>query len=98
MDDGNVTGAAPGDGTGAFALFDLLADPTIVIDQDLRIVAANAACARLIGSDVERWIGEVPLELVHPSDLPIVLSSFSTVAEKEYGTPIEVRIRVADGT
>ncbi|HEY3831248.1 MAG TPA: EAL domain-containing protein [Acidimicrobiia bacterium] len=83
---------------GRFDALDLLADPTIVIDQDLRLVTANLACARLIDADLSDWIGQVPLELVHPDDLPIVLSSFGTIAGKEFGTPIEVRLRTGDGT
>ncbi len=82
----------------AFAGLDLLPDPTLVIDQDLCVVAANQACERLIRADVAEWIGRVPLELVHPDDLPIVLSSFTTISEKDYGTPIEVRIKDGDGT
>ena len=60
-------------------------------------MAANLACVRLIDADVRDWIGQVPLKLVHPDDLPIVLSSFGTIADKEYGTPIEVRLRAGDG-
>ena len=93
----DVTAGPVAASPGAFSALDLLADPTIVIDQDLRVVAANLACVRLIDADVRDWIGEVPLELVHPDDLPIVLSSFGTIADKEYGTPIEVRLRAGDG-
>jgi diguanylate cyclase (GGDEF)-like protein/PAS domain S-box-containing protein len=76
---------------------DLVADPAFAVDQDFRVVAANRACVALIGESISRWMGEVPLELVHPDDLPIVLSSFTEVAGKEFGTPIEIRIQVADG-
>lgn len=77
---------------------DLVADPAFAVDQDFRVVAANRACSALLGESIARWIGEVPLELVHPDDLAIVLSSFTEVADKEFGTPIEVRVQVADGT
>ncbi len=76
---------------------ELVADPAFAVDQDLRIVAANHASEVLVGESMQRWIGEMPLELVHPDDLPIVLSSFTEVSDKVFGSPIEIRIRCASG-
>jgi diguanylate cyclase (GGDEF)-like protein/PAS domain S-box-containing protein len=81
-----------------YAALDVVPDPVFVVDGDLRIVDANRACQLLIGGDLDAWIGEIPLELVHPDDLPIVMSSFASVVGKEFGTPIEVRIRTAAGS
>ena len=82
---------------GVQAGLELVADPAFAIDQDLRIVAANHASELLIGESMQRWIGEVPLELVHPDDLPIVLSSFTEVSDKVFGSPIEIRLRCESG-
>jgi diguanylate cyclase (GGDEF)-like protein/PAS domain S-box-containing protein len=84
--------------TELFVAFDLLADPTFVVDHELRVVAANQACASFFGAEVADWTGQVPLDLVHPDDLPVVMSSFTEVAHKAFGTPIEIRVKVADGS
>ncbi len=92
MEQGQVVGDARWRG------LDLVPDPAFAVDQDMRVVAANRACSALVGDSIEQWIGEVPLDLVHPDDLPIVLAAFDTVVDKEFGTPIEIRIRTADGS
>ena len=89
---------APGATEALCSALDLVADPAVAVDQDMRVVGANRACIQLVGDHLESWIGEVPLDLVHPDDLPIVLAAFATVVDKEFGTPIEIRLRTGDGT
>ena len=76
---------------------DLVADPAVAVDQDLRVVGANRALIEMVGDRLENWLGEVPLDLVHADDLPIVLSSFTSIVDKDFGTPIEIRLRHGSG-
>jgi diguanylate cyclase (GGDEF)-like protein/PAS domain S-box-containing protein len=75
-----------------------LPDPVVVLDDQMRLVDANEAAADFFGVDVDEWIGRVPLELIHREDVALVLSSFEEVQKKATGTPVELRVRVADGS
>ncbi len=81
-----------------WAGLDLIPDPVVVLDLDLCVVEANSAAESLFGATRQSWYGRPPLELVHPDDLNLVLSSHSEIVSKARGTPIEVRVRVADGS
>jgi diguanylate cyclase (GGDEF)-like protein/PAS domain S-box-containing protein len=70
----------------------------VVVDADLCVIEANSAAEAFFGASRESWYGRVPLELVHADDLNLVLSSQAEIVSKERGTPIEVRVRVADGS
>ena len=78
--------------------YDALPDPVVVLDEQMRLVEANAAAARFFGLDVEEWTGRVPLELIHREDVALVISSFEEVQKKETGTPVEIRVKVSDGS
>jgi diguanylate cyclase (GGDEF)-like protein/PAS domain S-box-containing protein len=78
--------------------YDSLPDPVVVLDEQMRLVDANVAAARFFGVVVDEWIGRVPLELIHREDVALVLSSFEEVQKKETGTPVELRVRVSDGS
>jgi diguanylate cyclase (GGDEF)-like protein/PAS domain S-box-containing protein len=78
-------------------LGDALADVVVIVDRHGVICWANRAAARLTSSRVEDWVGRPGLELVHPDDRALAALSLVTVVEKEAGTPIELRIRVAAG-
>jgi diguanylate cyclase (GGDEF)-like protein/PAS domain S-box-containing protein len=86
------------DVTGRFEGLDLVPDAAVVVDDALRVLDANRAAELLFGVGRERWLGRVPLELVHPDDVALVVSSHAEVVHKAVGTPIEVRIRIADGS
>lgn len=74
-----------------------LPDAALVMDEDARIVWGNQAAARLFGMDLEDAIGRSGLEFVHPDDLELAAVSLISVQGKEIGTPLEMRVRGADG-
>ena len=47
-----------------------------------------------MGREASEWVGSNALTLVHPDDLQFALLSLTSVAGKEVGTPIEVRMRL----
>jgi diguanylate cyclase (GGDEF)-like protein/PAS domain S-box-containing protein len=77
--------------------FDVLPDPVVVVDDQMRVVHANTAAELFFGVPASEWTGRAPIELVHREDLAIVLSSFEEVQKKAQGSPIELRVRAADG-
>ncbi len=81
-----------------WAGLELVADPVVVVDSALRVVEANSAAEMFFGASKDEWLGRAPLELVYPDDLNLVLSSQAEAVSKERGTPIEVRVRIADGS
>jgi diguanylate cyclase (GGDEF)-like protein/PAS domain S-box-containing protein len=78
--------------------FDVLPDPVVVLDDQMRLVDANRAAELFFGVRSADWAGRVPLELIHREDVAIVLSSFEEVKKKAAGTPIELRVRAHDGS
>ena len=79
--------------------FDAIPDPVVIVDDQLRVVEANLAAGQFFGLDREDWIGQIPLELVHREDVALVLSSLEEVQKRKgVGTPIELRVRIADGS
>ena len=80
------------------ALVGALPDPVIVVDTDIRLHYVNPAGVELFGWRPEAWLGRSLLDLVHPDDVANVVSSTGTMQDKRIGTPVEIRVRVADGT
>jgi diguanylate cyclase (GGDEF)-like protein/PAS domain S-box-containing protein len=69
-----------------------LPEVVFVLDADANVRFANAAAGQLgLGEPV----GMSVLDLVHPDDLAVVVSSMSAVLGKASGTPLEVRVRDA---
>lgn len=81
-----------------WAGLELIPDPVVVLDLEMCVVEANSAAEALFGATRESWYGRPPLELVHPDDINLVLTSHAEIATKTRGTPIEVRVKVADGS
>jgi diguanylate cyclase (GGDEF)-like protein/PAS domain S-box-containing protein len=79
------------------ALIDALADPVFVVATDGRLRFLNAAVETVLGWEPSSWIGRSVAEVVHHDDLALVASSLGAVQGKPTGTPIEVRVRTADG-
>ncbi len=75
----------------ADALLDAIADIVLAIDGDARVVYVNETAATL-GWDRQAWMGRSILDLIHPDDLAIAMSSQMTLQAKRVGTPIEIRI------
>jgi PAS domain S-box-containing protein len=78
-------------------VLDLLPDPVVVLDERMCVVAANRLAVTFLGRRIEESTDEPPLGIIHPDDLPLVLSSFEEMLGKDVGTPIEVRVLAADG-
>lgn len=72
-------------------LLDAIADVVMAIDANVRVVYMNAA-AELRGWRREDWIGCSALDMIHPDDLGLAMSSMETMAGKPVGSPIEVRV------
>ena len=79
------------------AVLGLLPDPVVIIDEAMCVVAANRAAECFFGRRIDEFRGRAPFEVIHPDDLPLLLSSFEEVLNKEVGSPIELRVRAADG-
>lgn len=62
----------------------------------MTVAHANPAAERLFGWQLEDKLGSSALELVHDDDVALALSSVETVAGKDAGSPIELRVRAAD--
>jgi diguanylate cyclase (GGDEF)-like protein/PAS domain S-box-containing protein len=78
------------------ALIDHLPDPVIIVDKSGVIHWVNDTAAEAFGRGLADWVGRSGLDLVHPGDVALVLSSLLTVATKTIGSPIEVRVRRND--
>ena len=74
-----------------------LPDAVLIVDSACLVRWANPASARLFGFDVRDWVGRSGLDLVHPDDLEMAAVSLASVAGKEVGTPIEVRLQTSRG-
>ena len=91
---------APGQGVGfrTSRVLDCLPDAVFVIDATGTLVDAWGAAERILGWAVEEWLGRSVLEVVHPDDLDMVLVSLESVGGKDVGSPIDIRLRTADGS
>ena len=58
---------------------------------------ANPAAERLFGIPVDEAIGQNGLDFIHPDDLQLAALALTSVQAKEVGTPLELRVRSADG-
>jgi len=87
----------PGSEFAAAALLDLLPDAVVLVGPDARIRWGNPAAERMFASSVEQVRGSSALELLHPDDLEFALRALDTVQGKEAGSPIEIRVRAAEG-
>ncbi|MEL6891569.1 MAG: EAL domain-containing protein [Actinomycetota bacterium] len=84
---------AGGDGFG----FDDLPDPVIAVAPDGTLQFANATAERVLGWRPADFLGRSVLDLIHPDDLNLAVSSLETVGEKDVGELIYVRVRTGDG-
>jgi diguanylate cyclase (GGDEF)-like protein/PAS domain S-box-containing protein len=78
------------------ALIDHLPDPVIIVDSCGTIRWVNDTAVEAFGGGLQDWVGRSGLDLVHPDDAALVLTSLLTVATKLIGSAIEVRVRRDD--
>jgi diguanylate cyclase (GGDEF)-like protein/PAS domain S-box-containing protein len=74
-----------------------LPDAVVVVDDSARLIWANEAAERLFGVDSTRLAGTSGLDFVHPDDQEFAAVSLTSIRGKTVGTPIELRVRAADG-
>lgn len=86
-----------GPGLDPVALLDALPDSALVCDTEGRILFASEAAFHVFGWKPVDWVGRMVLDVVHPDDLSLVLTSLGSIQTKVRGTPVEVRIRDASG-
>lgn len=70
-------------------------DPVVVLGPDAALLWANPAALRRFGFSLEAVRGRPLHGLVHPDDLDTALLSLASVAAKDVGTLVEIRIRDA---
>ena len=77
---------------------DLLPDAVFLVDdEEMRLRWANQAAADLFGIPLEEALGRSGIDFVHPDDVALAAVSLTSMQTKERGTPIEVRVRGAQG-
>jgi diguanylate cyclase (GGDEF)-like protein/PAS domain S-box-containing protein len=72
-----------------------MADPVVVLGPDAELLWANHAAEVRFGWSLEDLRGMSLSGLVHPDDLETALLSLASVASKEVGTLVEIRIKDA---
>ena len=78
-------------------LLDGLPDVVLVVDTTGCLRYVNEAAERQLRWTRADWIDRSVLDILHPDDLAVVMSSIGTMQHKEFGTPVEVRVADADG-
>ena len=73
-------------------VFDQLPDVVLLVDEIGTVRYVNGACERLLGWQRDAWIGRSVLDIVHPDDRTLVMSSLATLQHHPYGTPTEIRV------
>ena len=79
------------------AVLEGMTDIVFVIDAGGDIAYVNGGAEHRLGWQPEEWIGRSVLDVVHPDDLPVVLSSIDSMLVKDVGTPVELRVLDASG-
>ena len=83
--------------TDAEALLEQLPDAVVLIDADARVLWANRAAEEQLGwtlADVEGRPGD---ELIHPDDVATAMTALVSVQDKDLGSAVELRVRLAGG-
>jgi PAS domain S-box-containing protein len=76
------------------AMFEVSLDPTIIVDDDLKLTDANSAAEALFGTQRQGFIGRPISDFMPPDpDLTITLADFNGKEKRKS----EIRIRRADG-
>jgi diguanylate cyclase (GGDEF)-like protein/PAS domain S-box-containing protein len=75
------------------ALLDNLPDAVLVVDDEARLVYANATAQEVYGWRLSDLLGRPVDFLCHPDDLPTALASLESVQRKDIGSAVEIRVR-----
>lgn len=80
------------------ALLQAIPDPVVVVGADATLRWANDRAEQAFGWRLADLQGGPLVPFVHPDDLETALLSLESVAKKETGTLIEIRVRRGDGS
>jgi len=81
----------------AAELLEAFPDCVLVIDAFGVIRYVNRTAEEQLGYRADEWVGHTVLKVIDEDDVAVVLSSMETVQAKRVGTPVEIRVRDADG-
>lgn len=79
------------------AVAEQLPDAVVVLDAAGTVTWLNAAAERFFGWPAQEWLGRSSLEIVHPDDVDLALSSLELVGSKDVGSYVELRVQTARG-
>jgi diguanylate cyclase (GGDEF)-like protein/PAS domain S-box-containing protein len=88
--DRRASATAPGVPAGG--VLDAMADPVVVIGPQTELLYGNRAASERYGAPLASLLGTPLHTLIHPGDLDTALLSLESVATKEVGTLVEIRI------
>ena len=92
-----MSGTEGGDAL-ALAVVGSLPDAVIVMDAGGDLVWGNPAAEQLFGITLEQGLGRNGIDFIHPDDLTARGASRSRACRRRRsGTPLELRVRGADG-
>jgi diguanylate cyclase (GGDEF)-like protein/PAS domain S-box-containing protein len=74
-----------------------LPDALVVIDQVGGVLWANDAAERLFGRTTAEIVGTSAFDFVHGDDKELAAVSLTSIQGKAVGTPLELRVKAADG-
>ena len=74
-----------------------LPDTVVVADADGNLIWGNPAAERTFGLSNAEILGTNALDLLHPEDHELALTSLASVRDKEVGSPIELRVKTPTG-
>lgn len=93
-----VGGLDSGDGSMVELPLEGIPDPVVAIDAGGTLLYVNSVASEVLGWRREELVGQSVLDLLHPDDLNLVVSSMATVSSKRVGELIMVRALMGDGS
>jgi len=74
-----------------------LPDAVVVIDQMGGVLWANDAAERLFGRTASELVGTNALDVVHAEDKELAGVALTSIRDKAFGTPLELRVHAGEG-
>ena len=79
------------------AVLEGMPDIVFVLGPDGSILYVNRSGEQRLGWQLDAWIGRSVMDIVHPDDIAVALSSIVSMLGKDVGTPVELRVVDAVG-
>ena len=91
---------APQESDGLFLRLErYIPDIITIFEADGTLRYASPSLERVLGYKPEDLVGNIPLELLHPGDVELVMSTFAEIRDISGANPlVEARVRQADGS